>query len=404
MNNTAITVQPLSWPESIRHPTALHKFLMGFPLLGPDKLAYRRFREEVATRPDDCLALWKEDERTLNVRDRVFDILEKDMRWKSRKFIPADTCDILFFDPGILYKGEDAGLAFMRIGDLFRGSVRDLFGRDGEKLKTVTLGELVDRIAQRRTEPVNGSLPATERIDRKARERMAAAIRSYMDGMTTVSQLDDVLAEVMKTTQDKTVESIRQALWHLTTGVVKDGKIVASKEDWDHFNRLVLLLDSDGEMEVVKGRRRWRIGQCIAVLCLVGFLYIAFQTGFGEHLFFYATPFGAVSMILVWFASRQRKRETATEPFPSVDSLLSVRRQVPGFTMAEYPKTLTGRRIREPFIETLFDKFMLIPLGLVWLMCSPLPLFFQMLPRRERETRIRMPKPEGEKDEHLRGS
>jgi len=79
----------------------------------------------------------------------------------------------------------------------------------------------------------------------------------------------------------------------------------------------------------------------------------------------------------------------ALTPFPSLSSLLAVRRRAGGFIRRRYPKAVVGRRIRDPIIE----KLMWVPWSIAWCMFSPVALFFQMLPERESETRIKMPEP-----------
>ena len=220
---------------------------------------------------------------------------------------------------------------------------------------------------------------------------MAKAIRSYMGEEITAFQFDDALTEAMSATEDKTVHAIGQALWFHYDDC-KDHKIVASKERWDYFNRLLLLLESDGELETIKSRRRWHPCHAVAAVFFIAFLLIAFQVGFGEQLFAYALPFGPVSMLLAWFNSRRQTkempaREIALAPFPSVSSLLSVRRKVASFVKVRYPASIVGRRIRDPII----DRLMWVPRFVAWCMFSPVVLFFQMLPERELETRIKMP-------------
>ena len=220
---------------------------------------------------------------------------------------------------------------------------------------------------------------------------MAQAIRSYMDETTSAFQFDEALSDIAASTKDETVVSVRHHLWFFYDDV-KDHKVVAGKEEWAYFNRLLLLLQSEGTIEVVKTSRHWHFRQAVAAASLIGFGLVVLQTGFGQHLFTYAVPFGVVSMILAWFNARQQRKsitaeDLATAPFPSVGSLLSVRRSVSGFTKARYPLAIAGRRIRDPFL----DKINRVLQGVMWLMFSPVPLFFQMLPERACESRIRVP-------------
>jgi hypothetical protein len=173
---------------------------------------------------------------------------------------------------------------------------------------------------------------------------------------------------------------------------LEDHRIVASKELWDHLNRLLLLLESDGELETVRSWRVWHPLQGVAAVLLVGFVVVAIQVGFGEHLLAYALPFGPPSMLLAWLNSRRRQRtasnaESALAPFPSTRSLLAVRRRVAGFVKHRYPHAIARRTIRDPIINRL----MWVGWSIAWCMFSPAGLFLQMLPERESETRIRMP-------------
>ena len=220
---------------------------------------------------------------------------------------------------------------------------------------------------------------------------MAAAIRSYMDERITAFQFDDALDKIGDGTKDETVSIVGQALWFHYDDI-KDHHIVATKEEWAYFNRLLLLLESDGEMEVVKKPRRWHFTQSVAAVSLIYFAVVAIQTGWGLHLYAYAVPLGMVSLVLEWVNSLQTRKATsaiegALTPFPSIRSLFSIRRQVAGFSKSKYPDALANRSIRGP-IE---DKLMWIRWTVMGLMFSPVALFFQMLPKAESETRIRMP-------------
>ena len=219
---------------------------------------------------------------------------------------------------------------------------------------------------------------------------MASALRSYMDDEITAFQFDDVLTQIQEATEDETVMSVGSTLWYYYDDC-KDHKIVASKDVWDLFNRLLLLLESDGQIEVIKTARRWQPRQAVAAATLAIFCEFALRVGFGEHLLIFAMPFGLVSIALAWWASRTEKNRVAAEallgPFPSVASLLHIRRGVFEFRKRRYPHSIAGRRIRSGFVVP----FMQLPFYLSWLMFAPLPLFFQMLPTRDCETVIRMP-------------
>jgi len=244
--------------------------------------------------------------------------------------------------------------------------------------------------------PAVGRLPKAGRsddtmADRHARDRMMKAIRSYMSEEITAFQFDEALSEATAGTNDRTVQAVGRALWFHYDDC-KDHRIVASKEEWDYFNRLLLLLASDGQFETVRTWREWHPLQGVAALLLAGFLLIAVRVGIGEHLWAYALPFGPPSMVLAWLNSRRRRKaagpfENVLAPFPSLGSLRAARLRVAGFVRRRYPKAIARRRIREPVVEML----MWLPWSITWCMFSPVVLFFQMLPGRDSETRIRMP-------------
>lgn len=228
-------------------------------------------------------------------------------------------------------------------------------------------------------------------MDRNAREQMADAIRSYMEEKTRAFEFDNMIAEAANGTLDKTVQIIAEELWFHYDDLVNH-KIVASKVEWDFFNRLLLLLSSDGEIEVVRNWRRWHITQVVAAACLVCFAYLATRTTLWDYLLYMAGPFGFASMVLAWFNYRRQKKayspsRIALVPFNSVSKLRSVRRRVSGFMKTKYPKPLARRRIGHAFAE----KLLWIPRGILWLMVSPIVLFIQILPERESESRVRLP-------------
>lgn len=221
---------------------------------------------------------------------------------------------------------------------------------------------------------------------------MEAAIRSYMDEGLTAFQLDEAISEISEKTDDKTVRHIGRALWFHYDDIT-DHKIVASQEEWDYFNRLALVLKSDAEIDVAATRRRWSWQNGIAAIAFVGFLLAAVYVGWGAHLFVVAIPFGIVSMLLGYWAGHARRRlpgnEIALTPFPSVASLLSVRRGAAGFSKSRYPSHLRSRTIRSP----VASKVLLLPAKILWLLVAPVALLFQMVPQAESTTRIRMPEP-----------
>jgi hypothetical protein len=146
----------------------------------------------------------------------------------------------------------------------------------------------------------------------------------------------------------------------------------------------LLLLESDAELEVVSSRSGWHVGQLVAVACLASFAWLAIAMGSGSDIFALAFPFGAASMVLAWFNARRQRKTACTirdalDPFPTVGSLLLVRRSVRTFAKTKYRSALSVRRIRHPLADILLQ----IPRAVAWLMLSPIILFIQMLPDKE---------------------
>lgn len=232
-------------------------------------------------------------------------------------------------------------------------------------------------------------------IDRKARDKMSETIRNYMNENITAFDFDEAISKIAENTTDRTAEIVGSALWFYYDDN-RDHKIVADREVWNYFNRMLLLLDSNAEIETVKINRYWHFSQAVAAACLVLFGYIIFRKGIGEHLLDFTFPLGIISMILYWFNQRKESKRVSefkvSIPFQSIRNLLSVRRQVPSFIKIKYPKTISVRRVRGKVME----KAMLLPWIFIWLMLSPIVLFFQMFPNKESETRIKISEPENQ--------
>jgi len=227
-------------------------------------------------------------------------------------------------------------------------------------------------------------------VDRTSRDRLSELMRSYMDDQIDNIQLDETLHEIGSQTEDQTVRTAVRELWFYYDDC-KEHFVVASKEQWDFFNRLLLLLASDAEIAVA-ACRRWHPSQSIAAVSLILFICLAILKGWGRDLIGLAFPFGMVSMVLVWFNRRRRKRAIAADgaavsPFPSFSVLRSVRRRVGGFAKIRYPREIAGRKVRGR-IEQALPWIIWIP---VWLIFSPVFLFFQMLPEKQSDTAVMLP-------------
>jgi hypothetical protein len=222
-------------------------------------------------------------------------------------------------------------------------------------------------------------------VDRLNRDALVAAINRYLDGETTAFKFDDEIFGI--DSDDPTISYLVRQLW-LFYDDLKDHKAQLSKEAWDYFQRLVLVLQSDAHIEV-STRRRWDYSHVIAFDALLLFVYAAWWLGWGPQLIVLAIPFGAVSIAISWWRGRAAaqevdKNQIALMPFSSVSELLPLRRRVQNFRKRKYPVGMTPFKVRSPLEETA----MKLQSYASWLRFSPLVLMFQVLPTTETNTRI----------------
>jgi hypothetical protein len=217
-------------------------------------------------------------------------------------------------------------------------------------------------------------------VDRDNRDRLVAAINRYLDGQTTAFQFDDEIFGIAS--DDPTVRHIVGAMWHFYDDC-KDHKVQLSKEAWDYFPRLILVLQSDGHIEVGK-RRRWGYTQLVALAALLLFVYGAGWLGLGMQLLVLSLPFGMVSIAISSWRSRRAARKADTNrlclaPFSSFSELIALRRKVWRFRKPQYPAGMEPFNIRTPFENARGW----LQLYAAWMFFSPLVLFFQALPITE---------------------
>ena len=203
----------------------------------------------------------------------------------------------------------------------------------------------------------------------------------------TAFEFDDALEQFRPFPSDTVVESVARDLWFFYDDI-KDHKVVASKQDWDYFNRVLLLLESNAEIEEVSDGLRWRSSQIVAGVCFLLVLFLSAWIGWPRVLEV-TVPFGIVSMC-IWFLSRRKRREGTDEslyPFPSFGSLRAVRRSVLSFSKSAIPINASRRRIRNPIANWLLR----VPFGAMWLVFSPIALLIQALPQKTWHTRLKTP-------------
>jgi hypothetical protein len=93
-------------------------------------------------------------------------------------------------------------------------------------------------------------------FSRYDRDRLAEVINRYLNEEVTAFKFDEQLSEIAAATKDETVQQVASLFWYHYDDV-DDHKVVASKEEWDYFQRLLLILKSDSDIIAETGNRKW---------------------------------------------------------------------------------------------------------------------------------------------------
>jgi len=163
--------------------------------------------------------------------------------------------------------------------------------------------------------------------------------------------------------------------------------VTLTKEEWDYFQRLLLILESDTHIESVGGRYRWHRGQLAAFCALVVCLALLWYIGCDAMVLAVTIPLGVVSILIqkhrqsVWISNRPR---ISLMPFSSLTEVRDTYRSVGHFEKRRYPQHLAKRRVR----SRTRQKLLMLPNYVFWLVLSPIPLMFQLLPSRVSQTRV----------------
>lgn len=216
---------------------------------------------------------------------------------------------------------------------------------------------------------------ANSPIDREARDRMAYVAEQYLNEEITAFEFDDALELISSDTEDKTVHEIRLAFWGAYDDLT-DHKVVASKESWDFFQRLLLILKSNARIEMSK-RRRWTVRQSIAISLLSLFLAVVVYTDFGVLAYIVYIGVGVVSLGLAYWRGRLPEPGAAMEPFSSLMEIVKVRKSVPSFLKQSYPGHLKNRSLRSGW-EVILLWWPIY--GTLWFIVGPLMLLVQSFP------------------------
>jgi hypothetical protein len=230
-------------------------------------------------------------------------------------------------------------------------------------------------------------------IDQTAQKEMADVIRAYMNEEIKAFAFSDALDKIDEQTEDRTIKVLVKHLWCCYDDL-KNHKIVATKEEWDYFHRVLLVLESGSEIEATV-TRKWSFRQPIAACALGMFVILALCLRWGPHLLVAYLTLGLVSMLLSYSRSRATPEPDAVEiasyPFSSMSQVLTARRRISHFSKRRYPSHLTKRRIRHWILEMDLPLPGYLVYGAMWMMFGPVALLLQTMPETDSGTTVVIP-------------
>ena len=234
--------------------------------------------------------------------------------------------------------------------------------------------------------------------DRPARDRLAAAVRGFLAGDLWAFAFDEAIWEIRGGSADQTVQAVGDRLWHHYDDCT-DHPAALCREEWDYFQRLLLILESDAHLTETNVRR-WSATQAVAAFGLILTILCGWGTfvesGFEWPLLAAFVP-GFVLSAAVHLVNREARRRGAAAgppdplygvvaPFASVAELAEVHRAA-AFRKRRFPPEVGERRIRARASEGL----LWVQTAWGWFVGTPLVLLWQCLPATDTTASVRLP-------------
>ncbi len=225
-------------------------------------------------------------------------------------------------------------------------------------------------------------------VDRNHRDQLVDAIECYLADKIKTDKFEDKIDKISDASDDPTVAHVVSLLWYYYDDM-RNHKVTLSKEEWDYFYRLILLLKSNAHIEVKK-RKLWCFTQIFAAVALALFAIFVVWFGIGIYLFAFSIPFFVLSILLSHFRYRSIPQLTpmqgALTPFLSISEILTIRCSICGFRKRQYPQHMKSRII----LHSLINLFYLIPSYIVGFVFSPVFLVPQLFPETLIQARVRV--------------
>lgn len=207
-------------------------------------------------------------------------------------------------------------------------------------------------------------------VNREKRNQLAALIRVYLNGQVELTEFVELQLEYYKSEDPALYFVVGELLVH---EVDADA---LTKQEWDHIQRLLLLLESNSTVYYQNSSYRpWT--QPVAAVLLFTCLFIGLLTGFDLHLFLYFIPVGLATILLLFLRFPKpevRPFDAIVTPFHSISDL-NIAYESANFVKQRYhfsPKpsskdSLTG------IIVLVFISWLCMPPIALLLMCFPEP-------------------------------
>src|SRR5690606_29691201 len=134
-------------------------------------------------------------------------------------------------------------------------------------------------------------------------------------------ELDDALVR-FHDSDDSAVCFVASAMWFHYDDCT-DHWVVASKGEWDYFQRVLLLLESNSTA-THKRYRQWSVAPVVPARLVGAAIGMAGHFGVGSHLFIFFVPLGLASIVVSRFRQPLVERspyEEIVSPFSSLGDL-----------------------------------------------------------------------------------
>jgi len=223
-------------------------------------------------------------------------------------------------------------------------------------------------------------------INRTDRDSLINYINQYISEEISAFDLDDSLMEIADKTDDETVKIVSEYMWYFYDDL-KDHNIVATKEEWDLFQRFILLLKSDEKLIEIESKK-YTVRQIFSLILLCIFFFAWWKFGWNVQLLMTSMVLGVFSIIISFWkrVEEQKNSELIPEifPFENFSHLMKIRKNNSRFKKKKYNRKLESQRVRSPIVDILKH----LRYRISWLIYSPIVLLFQSLPEKVKQIKI----------------